>query len=394
MGNWGLVGAATANAPQQTLEDLLAERMAAEDRARKIAADSVKQKIDLGKFAIDQNADQRSGEYLGIAKAASARADATAQADALAKALQTADADKLMSGISDPNVRTVAGLRRAGITGIDVNDLRPAAPTPKTPIFRDGVVDGGRGETVNVFDEETGQWKPTNARPAPKSMGSGNGVKPVDPRRQSVVKSIIDNPVILDRMTNQEFGEYLPDLVAAGFTDFGKSLPQGAVDKIAESRSASDSIKDLREILKANEQYIGPVAGLAAFNPYSEANKAQADINRVRQRVGKALEGGVLRKEDEAKYKTMLATLTDVPETAIYKIDQMAKMLENDIETYIATQRQSGRRTSGVEAGSKKPDAQKDGGMVSVVLPNGRSGKVPAANVAAIVAAGGSVKKE
>ncbi|CAB4147873.1 hypothetical protein UFOVP509_53, partial [uncultured Caudovirales phage] len=33
MGNWGLVGAATANAPQQTLEDLLAERMAAEDRA-------------------------------------------------------------------------------------------------------------------------------------------------------------------------------------------------------------------------------------------------------------------------------------------------------------------------------------------------------------------------
>ena len=45
----------------------------------------------------------------------------------------------------------------------------------------------------------------------------------------------------------------------------------------------------------------------------------QADVDRARQTVGKALGGGVLRKEDEDKYKKILATLNDTPETAVYK---------------------------------------------------------------------------
>lgn len=173
-----------------------------------------------------------------------------------------------------------------------------------------------------------------------------------DPKRKAVVDAIMNDPTILDRMTNQSFGEYLPDLVAAGFNDFGKALPQGAVDKISASRSAIASVKDLRDVVKQNEQHIGPIAGYQALNPWSEARKAQADIDRVRQRVGKALEGGVLRKEDEEKYKKILATLNDEPSTAIYKIDKLVQDLERDIEIYVGTQRQSGRRTSGVSGAS------------------------------------------
>jgi hypothetical protein len=45
---------------------------------------------------------------------------------------------------------------------------------------------------------------------------------------------------------------------------------------------------------------------MQTVNPWSGSRKVQAEIDRVRQLVGKALEGGVLRKEDEEKYKKIL----------------------------------------------------------------------------------------
>jgi hypothetical protein len=47
--------------------------------------------------------------------------------------------------------------------------------------------------------------------------------------------------------------------------------------------------------------------------------------------VGKALEGGVLRAEDEKKYKTILATIWDFDKTAQSKIAGLIRILENDI---------------------------------------------------------------
>jgi len=69
----------------------------------------------------------------------------------------------------------------------------------------------------------------------------------------------------------------------------------------------------------------------------------QADIDRVKQTVGKALEGGVLRKEDEDKYKKILATITDTPETALYKIDAIISSINQDIANYKSLQQASGR---------------------------------------------------
>jgi hypothetical protein len=164
-------------------------------------------------------------------------------------------------------------------------------------------------------------------------------------RTDELADAVMANPELWDSLTPSGREKIAPILAERGFTQFGKAMPATAVKQIADSRSAVESLKDLREVLKKNEQYIGPIAGLSAMNPYSEARKAQADIDRVRQRVGKALEGGVLRKEDEEKYKKILATLRDVPETAIYKIDQLIQDIERDIQTFMDAQRQSGRRT-------------------------------------------------
>lgn len=68
-------------------------------------------------------------------------------------------------------------------------------------------------------------------------------------------------------------------------------------------------------------------AGAALWSPIteftgvgSEAKQRQATIDRVKQVIGKALEGGVLRKEDEYKYVKILPTILDPPEVAAKKI--------------------------------------------------------------------------
>ena len=118
------------------------------------------------------------------------------------------------------------------------------------------------------------------------------------------------------------------------------------------------------------------------MNPYSAAARANADIDRVRQRVGKALEGGVLRKEDEEKYKRILATLRDTPGTAIYKVDQMLEDLKRDIDIYQHEQRLAGRRApQGASPSGHTQTPYKVGDLVTVkgqkvrvtkLLPNGQ----------------------
>lgn len=170
-----------------------------------------------------------------------------------------------------------------------------------------------------------------------------------------LAQTVIDNPALFDQLTATDKGRIAPRLKELGYDGFGKPLAPAAVKQIADTKTAMDSLNDLKQTLKENEQYLGPVAGLSALNPYSDARKAQAKLDLVRQRVGKALEGGVLRKEDEEKYKKILATLTDTPSTAISKVDGLLHSLEQDVQNFIGQQRLSGRRVSQEQVDSVKP---------------------------------------
>jgi hypothetical protein len=191
--------------------------------------------------------------------------------------------------------------------------------------------------------------------------------------RGDLIEGVIANPGEYDRLTATDRGKILGELHRRGFTGFGRPLSEGAAKQIAATDSAMQSLVDLREILKKNERYLGPIAGLSALNPYSDARKAQADIDLVRQRVGKALEGGVLRKEDENKYKAILATLRDTPETAIYKTDQLIKNLETDKAAFIHQQRLTGRRVPQGEtpAGGAPKRMNIKGGGIAEQQPDG-----------------------
>lgn len=186
------------------------------------------------------------------------------------------------------------------------------------------------------------------ARLAQARAGAAGGGTSAD---DELVATVVAEPGLWDQLTPTVKGRIAAKLKAKGYEGFGKPMTESAMKQVAESESAIDSLKDLKETLKKNEQYIGPLAGLQAMNPYSEARKAQANIDLVRQRVGKALEGGVLRKEDEEKYKKILATLRDTPETAVYKVDQLIKNIENNVANYKHQQRLGGKR---VEASDPK----------------------------------------
>lgn len=141
--------------------------------------------------------------------------------------------------------------------------------------------------------------------------------------------------------------EVVSRLAATG-TEVNKQLSDSAIAAITETQQALYGLNDLAQKISGNEQYLGPVSGLQRFNPYSKARQIQSDVDRIRQVVGKALEGGVLRKEDEEKYKKILATLADTPETALYKIEALKSDLERKIADYKIAQAGAGRYVQGV----------------------------------------------
>lgn len=170
----------------------------------------------------------------------------------------------------------------------------------------------------------------------------GNGSMTVSPLSQSV----IENPALFFNFSPTAKAQVVAELQNNGYdtSNLGvKGLSDTAIKEISQSQEALKSLQDLRQKIQDNKQYIGPIKGLSALNPWSDARKVQADVNAARQRVGKALEGGVLRKEDEDKYKKILATLNDTPETAEYKIMSLIGSVQRDIENYTSLQQSSGK---------------------------------------------------
>lgn len=162
----------------------------------------------------------------------------------------------------------------------------------------------------------------------------------------SRAQAVYNNPLLINQYTSTEKGKIIDEIANAGLDTsslVGKALSDTAIKEIAQTQDALDALNDLAQKVKDNVRYIGPLSGWQKINPWSKARQIQADIDRIRQTVGKALEGGVLRKEDEEKYKKILATITDTPETAEYKITQLIADISSNLKNYVELQGLSGR---------------------------------------------------
>lgn len=127
---------------------------------------------------------------------------------------------------------------------------------------------------------------------------------------------------------------YLPRSQAAGRRpasnrEQGRPVTSGDAGELADFTTALDDIVAVRMALSGNKA-TGTQAkvGASLWNPITEltgwgtdAKQKQAVIDRVKQVIGKALEGGVLRKEDELKYAKILPTIGDAPEVVTSKLN-------------------------------------------------------------------------
>lgn len=111
----------------------------------------------------------------------------------------------------------------------------------------------------------------------------------------------------------------------------GERLPAKTAVDLGDIQSGIQSIDKIGAAIKQKADTLGPIMGrLKALNPWdSDFNEIRGQTDLVRQIVGKALEGGVLRKEDEEKYKKILAEVENDPKSAGLKLQNVKAELQN-----------------------------------------------------------------
>jgi hypothetical protein len=177
------------------------------------------------------------------------------------------------------------------------------------------------------------------------AAASGAAAAAVRSGDAALVETVRRNPSLFDNLSPEVKSRLAPQLEATGFKDFGTKLSDTELNKIQETQKGIDSLTTLRQKIKNNPGAVGPVSGWLTHYPWAtQRKKLQADIDTARQMIGKALEGGVLRKEDEEKYARILPTMTDAPDIADYKLEQLDEMMRRDLGTYKASLRSAGRR--------------------------------------------------
>jgi len=129
----------------------------------------------------------------------------------------------------------------------------------------------------------------------------------------------------------------------------GINLPATQVTMLSDARYFPALLDELENTINKNASLIGPISGQI---PFSEAReKVKDDLKRAAQLIGKFMEGGVLRKEDEIKYREMLPQLTDLnSKVALDKLAGVRRMLQEKYNNYLQDFAGSGYNVSGFES--------------------------------------------
>jgi hypothetical protein len=194
-------------------------------------------------------------------------------------------------------------------------------------------------ETFDMVDSFVGQLRPKQADQRGQVVGRalvGADGKVIyrdpDPPKEPVSsRPMVVSPgsVVIDPATGKPIYT-APRAPAEPKT--GRAVTAGDAGRIAELETSLDDL----ETLGASIGKTGTVLKIGAMIPKAvtdltgwgeEAKQRQAVIDRVKQVIVKALEGGVLRKEDENKYEKILPTIGDTPAVAQSKIEGLKQAI-------------------------------------------------------------------
>lgn len=131
----------------------------------------------------------------------------------------------------------------------------------------------------------------------------------------------------------------------------GKLLPVTEIENIGNRQEGLSSLRKLRVNLDANKDTMGPIDSRAlrmrsmvgdTSPDVIRFQKSQALYNDVRQAIGKAKEGGVLRKEDEIKYEKILGDPNLTYEGAVAILDELEGRYSEDYDRRVGNLSASG----------------------------------------------------
>ncbi len=152
-----------------------------------------------------------------------------------------------------------------------------------------------------------------------------------------------------------------------------KQLPADKVLGVNEGNNLPAMLNDVEKSLGAASSEMGPVMGrLTGNNPYNQkAATLDAQLRTTSQMIGKYLEGGVLRKEDEEKYRKMLPVLTDTADVAKNKLQLVRRMLARKQQSDLSALKNSNYNTDGLASSAQPPE------LPDVLSGKGGGGGIP-----------------
>ena len=123
-------------------------------------------------------------------------------------------------------------------------------------------------------------------------------------------------------------------------------LPAGTVEDLGAIQEAVTMLDKMAKSAGKLKHDLGPLNKVRTINPMdTEIQNLQQYIATTKQVIGKGLEGGVLRKEDEFKYEKIIPKISDTPEVRNQKKVQLRDMLVNKYKTQLKAQGDAGYST-------------------------------------------------
>lgn len=166
-----------------------------------------------------------------------------------------------------------------------------------------------------------------------------------------------------DKALDREYKQVQIDKILAGLQnpkkDKGRGLTAGSAERLADTKQSVLMSDELgQKILQLPPRLTTPAIGqLATLNPFDTQGQIfRQYIDSVKQVIGKGLEGGVLRKEDEVKYERIIPKAGDTRAVLIKKNQQLNELLRQKYNTSLESLGKAGYDVSQYQALNNKPN--------------------------------------
>lgn len=314
------------------IKDTYSRRQDALDRATKADSTKFANDLNLGEAA---NAKTRLGLETAQGAREASRYDREIQDQEEKDNLRKATIDRLlgMPNTVDEATNTVTRSGMPGAQGLTMEDKAAIQADPITWL-------------KNKLTPATFTYLPTTGGYVPAPTKGALGAAPT-------AGAPLSNPDTgTPYMPPAKPSEKTPAQIEADAKARAMGAAEGAATKegkkaklpattVLELSGAQEAIKQLNNMMTNSKELKkdwGPLNSLRTVNPFdTEAQDFNQLVATTKQVIGKGLEGGVLRKEDEAKYEKILPGFKDTKETRADKAKQLEQMIINKHNTQLQT---------------------------------------------------------